>query len=344
MWAIPSAAVLELTTVADDEAVLFDGPHVVHYVGLEPDTEYEHEGLAFRTLPRPGGELLATVATVNDLHFGETECGRIDGLDIGPILRSAPGEKPYPEVMNEAAVDEIIAARPAAVVAKGDLTADGRRDELQAFLDRYERAFGDRLTYVHGNHDAYREVSFGHHGPFAVELPGVILAVVDTVVPGQSGGHLPASQLEWLDDLAAAADRPVLVLGHHPCWGPTAVDATVGHDGIDRESSEHLLAVVARRPRLAAYAAGHTHRNRVQRFADTGSVPFIEVAAVKDFPGSWAEYRVFDGGILQVHRRLSSPAALAWSERCREMFAGLYADYAFGGLADRCFLIDTDRT
>ena len=26
------------------------------------------------------------VATVNDLHFGEVECGRIDGLDIGPVL------------------------------------------------------------------------------------------------------------------------------------------------------------------------------------------------------------------------------------------------------------------
>ena len=47
----------------------------------------------------------------------------------------------------------------------------------------------------------------------------------------------------------------------------------------------------------------------------TGDVPFVEVACVKDYPGSWAEYRVFEGGVLQVHRRLSSPAALAWSER-----------------------------
>ena len=31
---------------------------------------------------------------------------------------------------------------------------------------------------------------------------------------------------------------------------------------------------------------------------------------MKDYPGAWAEYRVFEGGILQVHRRISTPEAL----------------------------------
>ena len=90
---------------------------------------------------------------------------------------------------------------------------------------------------------------------------------------------------------------------------------------------------------LVGYFAGHTHRNRVRRFAATGEVPWVEVASVKDFPGSWAEYRVFDGGILQIHRRISSPAALDWSERTRALFGGLYPSYAFGRLEDRCFPI-----
>ena len=51
---------------------------------------------------------------------------------------------------------------------------------------------------------------------------------------------------------------------------------------------------------------------------------------MKDFPGTWAEYRVFDGGVLQVHRRISTPEALDWTEQTRHMFAGTYADYAFG--------------
>ena len=68
-------------------------------------------------------------------------------------------------------------------------------------------------------------------------------------------------------------------------------------------------------------------------------VAWVEVASVKDFPGSWAEYRVFEGGILQVHRRVSSPEALDWTDRTRTMFGGLYPLYSFGAVTDRCFAI-----
>jgi hypothetical protein len=67
----------------------------------------------------------------------------------------------------------------------------------------------------------------------------------------------------------------------------------------------------------------------------------VEVACVKDYPGTWAEYRVHEGGILQIHRRISTPEALVWSEKTRGMYAGTYHQYAFGGLADRCFVIPT---
>ena len=53
----------------------------------------------------------------------------------------------------------------------------------------------------------------------------------------------------------------------------------------------------------------------------------------------WAKYRVFEGGILQVHRRLSSSEALAWSEKCRGLFWGMYPGYGLGRLEDRCFPI-----
>ena len=71
-------------------------------------------------------------------------------------------------------------------------------------------------------------------------------------------------------------------------------------------------------------------------------VPCIEVGCVKDFPGTWAEYRVFEGGVLQVVHRISSPEALEWSERCRVLYSdfGLdYTAYALATLADRCFAI-----
>jgi Icc protein len=328
----------ELTTVADDEAVIHHGAEVRRYEGLAPGTEHELEGFAFRTLPDLG-ERLATFTTVNDVHFGEEAAGIIDGSDIGPILRSEPGEPPYPEVMNRAAVVEIAAAEPDVVVAKGDLTSGGTEEEHRAFLDCYGGAFGERLRVVRGNHDVCGPLTFADDPVQEVVLPGVVLAILDTSVPGRANGSLRADQLEWLDELGARADRPVLVLGHHHVWNPDTGKRDGTYYGIEPDASQGLVDVVARRPALVAYAAGHTHRNRVVHVAATGGVPYAEVAATKDFPGAWAEYRVFEGGVLQVLHRIADPAALRWTERTREMYAGLYAEYAFGALEDRCFAI-----
>ena len=124
----------------------------------------------------------------------------------------------------------------------------------------------------------------------------------------------------------------MLVLGHHHVWNPGASQRPDDYFGIHPDDSERLIAAVARHPGILGYAAGHTHRNRVRRFPATGDRPWIEVACVKDYPGTWAEYRVFDGGVLQVHRRISTPEALDWTEKTRHMFAGTYAEYAFGAL------------
>ncbi|MBV8305796.1 MAG: metallophosphoesterase [Acidimicrobiia bacterium] len=329
----------EVTTVADDEAVVFEGPDVRRYDGLEPDREYALDGVSLRTLPRPPGERLATLATVNDVHFGELECGVLEGLELGPILQSEPGEPPYPETMNRGAVSEIRSLAPDVVVAKGDLTTHGTAEEYKAFLDAYESAFGERLYHVRGNHDASTGETFASDAPIEVELPGVRLAILDTVIPEHHTGQVSAEQLEWLDELGARSDRPVLVFGHHHAWSPESKKREETYFGINPDDSERLIDVVARRPSLVGYFAGHTHRNRVRRFSSTGDVPWVEVACVKDFPGAWAEYRVFEGGILQVHRRISTPDALEWTERTRAMFGGLYPEYAFGKLDDRCFPI-----
>lgn len=334
---------MDLTTVADDEVVLHDGVVEHRYDDLEPDTTYERGGHRFRTLARPPGERLATVCTVNDVHFGEVECGVLNGIDDHPIYTSAPGDEPYPQLMNRCAIADMRAVEPDAVVVKGDLTSMGTRAEYQAFLDAYGPAFGERLVHVRGNHDAYYGEDFASHAPVAVHLPGVTLAVIDTTIAGKASGGLAADTIEWLDQLAAEADRPVLVFGHHHAWNPDSSTRPDAYFGINPDDSERLVEVVARRPRIAGYFAGHTHRNRVQHFSATRDVPWVEVACVKDFPGAWAEYRIFEGGILQVFRRISAPEALAWSEKTRDMYGGLYEDYAFGDLDERCFTVDTLR-
>jgi predicted phosphodiesterase len=328
----------ELTSVADDEAVVHVGADVRVYGELAPGTDYAYDGHRFRTFPDLG-ERLATFATVNDVHFGETVCGVLESYDDGPTFSAEPGDDPYPEVMNRAVIADIETVAPDVVVAKGDLTTHGIREEYDAFLAHYGSAFGDRLLHVRGNHDAYAGETFAADAPVAHVLPGAVLAVLDTVIPTDTPGRVTADQLEWLDDLAATADRPVLVFGHHHVWSPDSKHRPESYFGINPADSERLVEGVARRPAIVGYFAGHTHRNRVRHFTATGVVPWVEVACVKDFPGAWAEYRVFERGVLQVHRRASAPAALAWADKTRAMFGGAYADYAFGALEDRCLVV-----
>jgi predicted phosphodiesterase len=329
----PSA---ELTTVGHDIAVVHRGGEARRYDGLADDTDHTIDGVSFRTLAHPGGALLARIATVNDLHFGELECGRIDDHPDGPIQRVAEGETPYPDLMNRGAADEIDAAGVDAVIVKGDLTADGTDDEFAAFDACYGR-FGDSLHVVRGNHDSYRGQD-RHTGDRWIELEGVAIALLDTVIPRATTGRLSPDQLDWLDTLAAGADRPVLVMGHHQQW----IEGARSDDyfGLHPDSSDALAAVIERRQAIVAYSAGHTHRHRVRRTA--AGVASIEVGCVKDFPGTWAEYHVFEGGLLQVVHRISTPDALAWSERCRHLYRDFgidYADYALGPLDHRCFAI-----
>jgi 3',5'-cyclic AMP phosphodiesterase CpdA len=325
------------------------GPYHFACIGdLEPGTQYdlavdgapasEHLPTTVTTLREPPGARLATFATANDVHFGETVCGVLGGPDdSGPFFRAGPGEEPYPEVMNRAAIEEISALDADAVVVKGDLTNGGTDEEYDAFLAAYGR-LGPRLHHVRGNHDAMARPDLARcDTPYTVALPGVTLAVLDTVIPGTDTGRISAEQLEWLDDITATADRPVLVFGHHHPWDPASHQRSADYFGINPDDSEALVAVIARREAIAGYFAGHTHRNRVRRFPAARDVPVVEVACVKDYPGAWAEYRVYEGGYTQVGRRIGGAPAMAWSEKTRAQYAGLYRDYALGQISDRCF-------
>jgi predicted phosphodiesterase len=337
-----------VTTSAGEHEVVTNGPyHSARLTGLEPRTDYalrvdgvEPTALLpgrVATLTRPSGPLLATFATVNDVHFGEVECGRLGTAEeLGPILSAAPGAAPYPNVMNGAAIAEIEALDPDAVIVKGDLTDRGTGEEYQAFLDAYTR-LGARMHHVRGNHDAMITDTIAANAPLTVDLPGATLAVLDTVRPGTEHGRITAEQLTWLEDVASASTTPVLVFGHHHPWDPSSTERNGHYFGINPDDSEALCRVITRCESIAGYFAGHTHRNRVRHFDAARRVPIVEVACVKDYPGAWAEYRVHEGGYTQLVRRICAPAAMAWTELTRTMFAGLYRDYALGAQPDRCF-------
>ena len=337
-----------VTTAVGDQEVTTEGTyHSVRVTGLDAATEYplrvdgvETTALLpahVTTLSRPAGKLLATFATVNDVHFGEVECGRLGTEEeLGPILGVGPGEEPYPSVMNGGAIAEMAALDPDAILVKGDLTDRGTEEEYAAFLDAYTK-LGPRMFHTRGNHDAMVSDHIAANAPRAIELPGVTLAVLDTVRPRSEHGRITPDQLEWLDDLAAASSVPVLVFGHHHPWDPSSSERNDHYFGINPDDSEALCALITRREAIAGYFAGHTHRNRVRRFDAARRVPIVEIACVKDYPGAWAEYRVHEGGYTQLVRRIAAPAAMAWTEQTRAMFAGLYRDYALGAQADRGF-------
>jgi predicted phosphodiesterase len=328
----------ELMTLADDEAIMWHGAACRRWSELPPDHLVDLDGYEVRTLPR-NGELLARVATVNDVHLGETVAGKVGGAEEFETYSVPPGAEPYPELMSRAAIEDMSAWDPDLVVVKGDLTSEGTAEEYRRFLELYEPAFGERLLHVRGNHESY------HHLRLAVEpfqervLAGVHVALLDTTRDGHVNGDLTAEQLDWLDELGARADRPVLVFGHHPIWNHAEEPRSDHTFGLLPDATDALVEVFRRRHHLRGWFAGHTHRNRVVHHPDLPDVPFGELACVKDYPGSWAEYRVFDGLILQVHRRIPDPDAVAWTERTRGMFGGTYPLYARGRLSERCFVV-----
>jgi 3',5'-cyclic AMP phosphodiesterase CpdA len=245
--------------------------------------------------------------------------------------------------MNRGAVAEIAALDPAAVFVKGDLSNDGEPHEWAQFEACYGM-FGDRLHVVRGNHDAYRGQA-GYAGDQWVELPGLSVALLDTVLPGESEGSLTDAQLDWIETMAAAAPGPVLLLGHHPQWLGDGHDGARGEGfvGLHPDASARLCAVADRHPNVIGYSAGHTHRHRHRRMHGATGAASIEVGCVKDFPGTWAEYRVYESGVMQVVHRISSHDALVWSERCRYLYSDFgidYSSYAMGALDDRCFVIE----
>ena len=144
---------------------------LVTHDDLSPATTPLLHGLEVTTLPRPG-ERLATIATTNDLHFGEIECGHVDGYEKGPFFSVPLGAEPYPAMMNRLAVAEIATHGPDAVIVKGDLTSRGRPEEYAAFLDCYAGTFGERLTHVRDNYDCYRGQMYANTAFQEAAVPG----------------------------------------------------------------------------------------------------------------------------------------------------------------------------
>jgi 3',5'-cyclic AMP phosphodiesterase CpdA len=295
------------------------------------------------TLRPPGGRLLSRFATVSDVHIGERRFGVMGR--IHDHRERSHGSAPYPVRALQAALDEAAAWGAELVVCKGDLTARTVPAEVR---DAARILAGGPVPCetVLGNHDNVRGVNsraiLQAEGlpvswvPRAVDLPGVRLVLVNTLHgdPRKHRGQLPPAMADQAVALAAEAPAGAWLGLHHP---PERYRfPSVYPPGIPFGEGRYLLDSLARAKPGALVSCGHRHRNR--RY-DHGPVVVTEVGSTKDYPGVWAGYKVYEGGIVQFVRRIARPDVICWTEATRRAMNGQWGRWSPGRLDDRCLSV-----
>jgi len=201
------------------------------------------------------------VAQISDLHIGVS----VDVNFGGKQIRIDPAAT----LKNTVTALNNMATRPDAVVASGDLAADGTVDQYRIFHELVAD-LEIPLFLVPGNHDdrsALRSV-FSDHDYLCAEPDSLAYVVddlsdsirlicLDTLVVNKHGGHLGERQLKWLDQTLAGSHRPVLLFMHHP---PISTGIPV-FDKMGCDDGERLGELIESNPQVLAIGCGHVHRS-----------------------------------------------------------------------------------
>ena len=178
--------------------------------------------------------------------------------------------------MLAAAIQRINAVRPKvdAILATGDLTEHGTRDEYAALAAIIAQANAP-VFLIPGNHDnadALRGALPDHtylpaegHLHYVIDDYPLRLIGLDTTRPGHPGGELCAERLAWLEArLAEDHGKPAVIFMHHPPFrtGIWWMDA-IGLKGAG--ATEEIVA----RHDVAAVLCGHVHRTIMHRWGGT---------------------------------------------------------------------------
>ena len=150
-----------------------------------------------------------------------------------------------------------------AILITGDISDDGSAESYDLFRDIMEPL---NLPYfvIPGNHDqresmrsAFADQSYVPSSGrlnWSINLKGVHLLGLDTLVEGQGGGILETDTLEFLAQALVVAGRePVLLAMHHPPFAPGIqfLDS-IGLAGI--RSEEHTSELVTSLSRMPSSA------------------------------------------------------------------------------------------
>lgn len=315
------------------------------------------------------GESVSGLAISND---------SLPGGGVPPGFAADPDD-PYWRFMSRAAVAEAKARGCTLLLANGDVTAEARPAEVaeaRAMLDAFgvlggARHLGpddDPVYYVtRGNHDrlhtgdlyadcsgsdakdCYRDAFAASYEPGSSHFSVTVgtgraryrFVGLDSN-DGQDTGVFPAGELDYLAEQLAHGDATI-PLFHHPASDlAEALTIPPFTGSLDQADAQAFRELVAQHDNVAGVYAGHTHRNLRARSSETGSLPFFEGAAVKEYPGGYTVVRLYETGYLVNFYKTAAPECRAWSERSRGEYLGLYPYYTLGGLADRNWSYDVD--
>ncbi|RJQ81060.1 phosphodiesterase [Pseudonocardiaceae bacterium YIM PH 21723] len=157
----------------------------------------------------------------------------------------------------------VLAALPAgvdAILLTGDVSDHGAPGEYRAVRSLLPAS----ALVCPGNHDLraeFREHLLGlppGDAPInsAHRLPGLLVLMCDSLVPGEDYGLLAEETLTWMDaELSAEPELPAVLAFHHP---PIQIGIELP-DSIRLRETEGLTALLDRHPQVRALLCGHVH-------------------------------------------------------------------------------------
>lgn len=165
-----------------------------------------------------------------------------------------------------------LAQFPDALVVTGDITDNGTPEEYEEVT----RLLGDLpfpVVFCPGNHDDRAALRKGLLGQEAASGPvntahradGFAVLSCDSTIPGQDGGHLAETTLEWIRAALAdlPEDTPVLLAMHHP---PVRVHHPMA-DSMALDNPHEVSALIRQYPAIAGVLCGHAHTGAVGQLA-----------------------------------------------------------------------------
>ena len=166
--------------------------------------------------------------------------------------------------------------QPDVVLATGDLTDDGTKEQYSQFLEIIA-PLNAPLLPLPGNHDDYSEFINAFSSTLPDEIPKnhcsyvidnfpVRLIALDTSLPGQHDALFSEDHELWLSQvLEQEKDKPTLIFTHFPPF-ETGINFM---DISGLKSADRLEKIIRNNPQVKLVVAGHVHRPIQTSFAST---------------------------------------------------------------------------